>query len=174
MFGLFYDSEVNYIFSNNDDGPVEIAYKAYESYKERPGFFTPYKNVAHFVGGIAAPVIYPVAGGFAAVYSLFVAAGSALVCAGTLLVAGVARLLGCADLCDNSFLVAGCAFKFIGAALLNAAVSALLCIFSIPNSVATLVTRTGATLASLTVGYTDGYEEREEYKEEDNVLPCFI
>ncbi|WP_148263569.1 hypothetical protein [Legionella drancourtii] len=173
MFGLYGDREVNYIFSNHNSSVEGIASRAYELYKKRPGFFTPYKNGRHIVGGVVAPLIYPVAGVVLAGYSLIVSAIASVVFVGSLLVAGGAYLLENTALYNDAQGIAGCALKFTGVALLTAAISTLLAVLSIPHGMAHLVTRSGASIAAFTTGYSDGYKEPEEFKDSDHTIGFF-
>jgi hypothetical protein len=173
MFGLYGDSEVNYIFSNHNASAEGIASRAYELYKKRPGFFTPYKNGSHVVGGVVAPLIYPVSGVVLAGYSLIFAAIASVVSVGSLLVAGGAYLLENTALYNDAQKMAGWALKFTGVALLTAAISTLLAVLSIPHGMVNLVTRSGATIAAVITGYSDGYKEPEEFKDSDRRIGFF-
>lgn len=173
MFGLYSDDEVNYIFSNSSDGVKGISSRAYELHNKRPGFFTPYKNGSHAVGGVVAPIIYPVFGAVLAGYSLFFAAIASVVCVGSLLTAAGAYCLKNTSLYNEAQLTAGWALEFIGVTLLTAAMSTLLTVLCIPYNLAKLATRSAATLAAGITGYSDAYIEPEEFKEPSCTLDFF-
>ncbi|WP_058535525.1 hypothetical protein [Legionella saoudiensis] len=171
MLGLYGEREVNYIFSNDVNSMEEAASRALETYRTRPGFFTPYKKVTHAIGEFIAPVIYPLAGGTLAVFSVFSAALAATFGIGCLLVAMGASLYDNPTLANEAFDWVSGTLQFIGNALVLAVVAAAVGILSFPHSVASLVTRSLATAAHFTTGYTDNYEYPEE-DEEDTL--CFL
>ncbi|MDR3501300.1 MAG: hypothetical protein P4L79_01795 [Legionella sp.] len=165
MLGLYGKREVNYIFSNDAEDMEEVASRALETYSARPGFFTPYKNVTDAVGEVIAPVVYPLAGGTVAVFSVFSAALAATFGIGCLLVAAGASLFDDPTLANEAFDLVSGTLQFIGNLLVMAIVAAAVGVLSFPHSVASLITRSVATAAQFTTGYTDDYEypEEEEY-----------
>ncbi|WP_133135605.1 hypothetical protein [Legionella rowbothamii] len=165
MLGLYGEREVNYIFSNDAKDMEEIASRALETYSSRPGFFTPYKNVAHAVGEFIAPVVYPLAGGTLAVFSVFSAALAATFGIGCLLVAVGASLFDDPTLANEAFDLVSDTLQFIGNTLVMAIVAATLGALSFPHSVASVITRSAATGAHFTTGYTDDYEYPEDEEE---------
>lgn len=169
MLGLYGEREVNYIFSNDAKSMDDIASRALEMYSVRPGFFTPYKNVTHAVGELIAPVVYPLAGGTFAVFSVFSAALAATFGIGCLLVAVGASLYDNPTLANEAFDLVSDTLQFIGNSLVFAIVAATVGIFSFPHSVASVITRSVATAVQFTTGYTDDYE----YPEEEEGYPCW-
>lgn len=66
MLGLISLDEISYVLNDRDDPNHLLSGEAkrfIEIYKKRPGFFMPYQDGKEFVGGLIAPVIYPL--GFA-------------------------------------------------------------------------------------------------------------
>lgn len=171
MLGLYGAREVNYIFSNEADDLEKITTRALETYKTRPGFFTPYKKVSHAVGEAIAPVVYPIAGGVVAVFSLLAAAVSTVCCVGAFLVAVGASVFDNPKLCNEAFDFAGLALHFVGTALISAVMAATLGGLSVPHSVFSLITRSGATAAHWMTGYDDNHVySAEEEENKDSTL----
>lgn len=170
MLGLYGEREVNYIFSSDAKSMEEIANRALETYSARPGFFTPYKDVSAAVGELIAPVVYPLAGGTVVVFSVLAAALAATFGIGCLLVATGASLFDNPTLANEAFDLVINTLQFIGNALVFAIVAAEIAIISFPHSIVSLITRSVATVAHHTTGYTDDYEYPEE---EDESYSCF-
>ncbi|MFJ1268025.1 hypothetical protein ACD661_05610 [Legionella lytica] len=168
MLGLYGEREINEIFSSDAKSMEDIASKALEMYSARPGFFTPYKNASVAIGELISPVVYPLAGGTTAVFSVLAAAIAATFGIGCLLVATGASLFDDPTLANEAFDLVSGTLQFIGNALVLAIVAAAAGILSIPHSITSLITRSVATVAHHTTGYTDDYE----YPEEDGDCSC--
>lgn len=147
MLYLIGEAEVNYIFDNGDS-VEKIAYRAIETYRRRPGFFTPYRDGYEFAGELIAPALYPMAGIVTSGYSVLAAVATTVACIATLLFATGAALCGATKLRNDALTFAGLGLQFVGIALFTSAVSALLAIISFPHSLASIVTRSAATLLS--------------------------
>ncbi len=147
MLYLIGDKEVNYIFDGRT--PNEIAHRAINTYKNRPGFFTPYKNGYEFTGELIAPGVYPLAGIVTAGFSAFASVVSAVVGIGSLLVAAGSVLFSTPQFRDDALQFAGIALEYVGIALLTSAISALLAIISFPHSLISVATRSVVTVIAL-------------------------
>ncbi|PWY54985.1 hypothetical protein DGG96_14380 [Legionella qingyii] len=150
MLYLIGEKEVNFIL----DGQTfeELTRRAINTYRDRPGFFTPYKNRYEFIGELIAPGIYPFAGIVTAGFSVYAAALAAVICIGALLVAAGSALFRAPKLSDDALQFAGFMLCFAGVALLTAAVGALLAIISFPHSLVSVVTRSAASINALISG----------------------
>lgn len=144
MLYLIGEKEVNDIFEGRT--VAENTRRAITTYRNRPGFFTPYKNGYEFAGELIAPGVYPLAGIVTAGFSAFAFVASAAFCMGALLVAVGSALFSAPKLRDNALQFAGYALFFSGIALLTTAISALLAIISFPHSILSVVTRSVATV----------------------------
>ncbi|MBN9227972.1 MULTISPECIES: hypothetical protein [Legionella] len=144
MLYLLGEKELYYIF----DGQTvsEIASRALTTYRNRPGFFTPYRDGYEFVGELIAPGLYPFAGLALAGYSALAFVGSAVVCIGAYLVAAGAFLFNATGFRDDALKFAGSALHFTGIALFESAVGFLLALISFPHSLLSIVTRAAATV----------------------------
>ncbi|KTC79897.1 hypothetical protein Lche_1917 [Legionella cherrii] len=160
MLYLLGEKELYYIF----DGQTikEIKNRSVETYRKRPGFFTPYENVCEFGGELIAPGFYPFCGLVLAGFSAFAFMAAAVACIGTYLIAAGADLFGATNLRNNVLELAGFALYFTGVALLTSAVGALLAIISFPHSLVSIATRSMSTLiavSSETSGATESVSE---------------
>ncbi|MCW8471791.1 hypothetical protein OQJ19_14210 [Fluoribacter gormanii] len=150
MLYLIGEKEVNFILEG--ETIEELARRAINTYRNRPGFFTPYKNNYEFIGELIAPGIYPFAGIVTAGFSVYASAIAAVISIGALLVAAGSALFRAPKLRDEALEFAGFMLCFTGVALLTAAVSALLAIISVPHSLVSVVTRSVASIDALTSG----------------------
>lgn len=113
----------------------------FETYRKRSGFFKPYEGRAQLIGGLLAPLFYPIVlGVFSSIALMCAAIGSALSLSCLLIAAGTA-LLGNSELCDDAIETASTLFYITGLALVAAAVSVFLAMASILHSLCSLVTR---------------------------------
>ncbi|CAM3154259.1 Uncharacterised protein [Legionella steigerwaltii] len=158
MLYLLGEEEVYYIFDGRTVS--EITDRAIKTYRSRPGFFTPYKNLYEFGGELIAPGVYPFAGLVLAGFSAFAFFASAAVCLATYLVAAGAFVFNAPELRDDALEFAGSVLYFTGVALLTSAVSALLALISFPHSVLSIVTRSMSTLGA--VGTETYFETGQE------------
>lgn len=167
MLYLIGEREVNKVFSPTSNSLSQIFDNAADVYSKRPRFFTPYRNPAEFVGECIAPVVYPLAGGVVSIVSLVVAPIAFGVSIVGTLVAAVASLLGNDKFSKEANEFADNAWDFSGIALATSVIAAALAVASFFHSLASIITRTIATIAALTTGYTDGYvaevDEDDEY-----------
>ncbi|MGM9451709.1 hypothetical protein ACTAZI_00050 [Legionella bozemanae] len=175
MLYLIGEKEVNYIF----DGRTfeEITRRAIQTYKKRPGFFTPYQDGYEFIGELIAPGVYPLAGIITSGFSAFAVVASGVVCIGALLVAAGSALFSAPELRDDALQFASSALYYSGIVLLTAAISALLAIISFPHSVLSVVTRSGATLVAAGTAVSNDAEALDgeidiEMNEEECVVRC--
>lgn len=147
--------EMDKIFNHQNNCGETIA-NGIDVYKKRPRFRTPYQNTSDFVTGVAAPIVYPLAG---AVLSVFSACASvaAFIAAGCLSIAGGLISIGNAPLGKEVLNFAYNALQFSAAALLYSVAGAVFGLLSIPATIFSLVTRTVASLAKVTLGYSDDY-----------------
>ena len=174
MLYLLGEKEVNFIL----DGETieEIAHRAVNTYRGRPGFFTPYKNSYEFIGELISPGIYPFAGVVTAGFSAYASVLSTVICIGALLVVAGSALFDAQTLHDDALEFTGFMIQFVGVALLTAAVSALLAIISIPHSLISVVTRSAASIDALCSGKVidapTAQDEVAETNADDCVLRC--
>ncbi|MCW8399925.1 hypothetical protein OQJ26_14120 [Legionella sp. PATHC038] len=156
MLYLLGEKELYYIF----DGQTikEIKNRSVETYRNRPGFFTPYENVCEFGGELIAPGFYPFCGLVLSGFSAFAFMASAVACMGTYLIAAGADLFGATEFRNNVLELAGFALYFTGVALSTSAVGALLAIISFPHSLLSIATRSMSTLIAASSG-TSGAAE---------------
>ncbi|MGL5742243.1 MAG: hypothetical protein ACRCXC_06695 [Legionella sp.] len=175
MLHLIGEEEVNYIFESGDS--IEgIARRAIKTYRNRPGFFTPYRDGYEFAGELIAPIVYPLAGAVTCVYAAFAAVAAMAACIAGFLVASGAALFCAAELRDDALEFSGLALQFAGIALFTSAVSVLLAIISFPHSVASLVPRSAATLFSnkpvAMEKEQDGPDYAERLREYNGAFEC--
>lgn len=151
MLGLISLDEISYVLNDRDDPNHLLSGEAkrfIEIYKKRPGFFMPYQEGKEFVGGLIAPVIYPL--GFAALGLVGIIAGVVLPFAalGSWFVGIGAGVLGYTPLHNDALTAASQFLSFTGYVLANAASSLLLAVLSIPCSLITLATRSLANVGA--------------------------
>ncbi|WP_454781048.1 hypothetical protein [Legionella sp. WA2022007384] len=174
MLYLLGEKEVNFILEG--ETIEEIARRAINTYRGRPGFFTAYKNRYEFIGELIAPGIYPFAGVVTAGFSVYASVLSTVICIGALLVAAGSALFDAPTLRDDALEFTGFMIQFVGVALLTAAVSALLAIISVPHSLISVVTRSAASIDALCSGNViDAPAAQDEVAETDTdecVLRC--
>lgn len=168
MLYLIGEREMNKVFSPTTNSPSQVFDSAAEVYSKRPHFFTPYRNPAEFVGECIAPVVYPFVGGGLSLVSLAVAPVAFAVSIVSKLVAAVASLFGNDKFSKEANEFSGNALKFSGITLATSVIAAALAVASFFHSLASIVTRSIATIAALTTGYTDGYVA--EVDEDDDHL----
>jgi hypothetical protein len=113
-----------------------------------PPFFKPYRSFSELGHDLGTTIIEPIKFGGIAASATFAAFISLTCCAGSLLISGAASIFLNTSLRDEAFNTACKAWNFLGSALLTAATSLLLMIISIPHSLASLVTRSSATIVS--------------------------
>lgn len=118
------------------------------TYKQRPGFFSPYENNNEWVGGLLATLIYPVAFSILAAASVICAVIGIVVGVGCLLIA-TAALFGGYEICDEAFENAITAFYFTGLVLVAAAVSSFVAVVNLFHAPISFLTRSGASIYSL-------------------------
>lgn len=170
MLYLYGSEEINYIFhpGNEIEGIVS---RAVATYNRRPGFFTPYRAVSECVGELLAPVFYPVQG---VLVSCTSALSIPIVLVGSLvnlLIAFGAKAFGNTNLSTYFFEKSAEFLYGAGKLLLTSVVSALLAALSIPHSIASIITRSGASIAWVTTGYTDFYQEEESECDRIDSMP---
>lgn len=146
MLYLIGEKELNYVF---DGGTCkEIIKRGVTTYKNRPGFFTPYRNIYEFAGELIAPVFYPLHGTLLAGATAIAAVISGALYIGASLVALGASLFHAPEFKNNTCKLAGFSLYCTGWFLIISAASALLALISIPHSLASLVTRSVSTLVN--------------------------
>ncbi|WP_298625347.1 hypothetical protein [uncultured Legionella sp.] len=115
-------------------------------FKDRHGFFTPYKSVPDFLETLSAPVGVPVVLGVASALFLATSAISGITTFGAFCVAVAAALFDEDDLLISSLSVLGLAAITNGITLLVGSALALATVLSIPFTLTELVTRTAASI----------------------------
>jgi hypothetical protein len=128
------------------EGPIKRFVKTYQI---RPGFFTPYRDVRHFLGGAIAPVVYPTALTFFSAMAAVCAAIGSTLGVGCLLIGAGSALFGQHELCDESIENTSIAFKIAGLALVAIAISTFLIAVSLFHAPLSFLTRSGASLVSV-------------------------
>lgn len=113
----------------------------FETYRKRPGFFKPYEGRAQLIGGLLAPLVYPLVLSFFSGLTLLCAAVGGTLSLGCLFIAAGTALLGNSELCDDSIETASTLFYITGLALVAAAVSVFLAVASTLHSLCSVVTR---------------------------------
>ncbi|QMT60616.1 hypothetical protein [Legionella sp. PC997] len=171
MFYLIGEKEINFILEG--ETIEDIAHRAINTYRARPGFFTPYKNRYEFLGELIAPGIYPLSGVVTAGFSVYASVLSTVICVGGLLVAAGSALFDAPTLRDDALEFTGFMVQFVGVALFTAAVSALLAILSVPHSLISVVTRSTASIEALFSGkVVDAPGIHDEVKAEVSIEEC--
>lgn len=149
MARILSTKDIHYILYNDASSPMEyygnVASKAKEKYK--PLFFKPYKQVDEFVIEQAYSVIEPITAFGIGCYALIAAIGTTTASIFAYAAAGIAYMT-MANTCASTMLnIAEGALTLTISALATAMVSLAVLLISIPHSVLSLMTRTGATLS---------------------------
>lgn len=153
MLGLATLDELSFVLDSSNDLPEDFCFSGerrrfVETYKRRPGFFQPYRNSNEFIGGILAPILYPLELITLGTFGGLVAAIAPAICVGSLLFAFSAAAFGATEQGENALEVAALSLYVTGYALVLSAASFLLAILSIPCSLTALGTRTFSTIGS--------------------------
>ncbi|KTD24470.1 MULTISPECIES: hypothetical protein [Legionella] len=150
---------------------------AIEKYKNRPGFFTPYKSGQDLAGTVAGPVTIPLTLGIVAGVIAIGAAVAAAVSAVSLLFATGAGVIGifnkdAAKTAKGAAVVGGiAALATIGCAIAAAAL-VLIAAIATPLAVASIFTRGGATVVSAVSDcFADCFPSSSQPEERSNLVP---
>ena len=142
-----------------EQGIKDIVLQAYHQYKNRPRFFSPYTNRTELTQSLLAPFSYPIQLSYMSAVFLL-SAGAAVLGALVKLVLGLVSWA-----CKNenarkrNFDEVVKSLSVTRNYLAASLVCPLLALLSIPFSIISIITRSGASIAKVTTGYDDNYKE---------------
>lgn len=151
---LLFSSTYSEIIDKNDVIEVEnntieqVTNLTQKIFKERYGFFTPYKSVPDFIETLFSPVAVPVLLGIASGLFLTSSVIASVATLGAICTAAGAALFDDDDLLIGSLNVLSMAALTTGITALVGVALAFATVLSIPYTLAELVTRTVATIIS--------------------------
>ncbi|KTC89993.1 hypothetical protein OQJ15_03100 [Fluoribacter dumoffii] len=153
MLELIGYNEIREIFDLDNEAEDEnylagIIQRSRTKYSERPGFFTPYRNVKEFAGELLAPLWYPLESALGTGLIAFTALISACYAVGYLLCGLLSIAMMSTEHLDNALEGFANSISLLGLTLLGTAAGALLTVISIPHSIVSIFTRSTATLIS--------------------------
>ncbi|KTD41606.1 hypothetical protein [Legionella parisiensis] len=165
MLNLIGWTEISEILDLNDEAQDEnylsgIIERTVSKYRERPGFFAPYQNSQEFTGGLLAPIWYPAATAIGTAFMAFTVLMAACYFVGFTLLGLLSIIMMNAEYRNTALEGVANSLALIGLTLLGTVAGALLAVFSFPHSIASLFTRSAATVVSAT---TDCCENDYQY-----------
>ncbi|MBN9232023.1 MAG: hypothetical protein J0I93_14425 [Legionella sp.] len=125
------------------EGPTK---RFISKYRQRPSFFTPFKNKSEFIGSFLANFIYPAALTITSFASAVCAVLGLTLGVVATLVAVVAAIMGNHQFCDDSIDNTKSGFRITGLALASLTASIFLFALSLIHTPINFLTRTVATL----------------------------
>jgi hypothetical protein len=131
---------------NKNDNTLRTRYDTWQ--KERVVFFKPYQDSWDFVETLSDPLVIPLTHGFISAFIGAASIGMAAVGVGALVFGLAAGAFGNSDLSRASFQMAVFSANLTAVLILQSIVLAFTAVLSIPISLATLTTRSAASVVA--------------------------
>ncbi|MCW8469163.1 hypothetical protein OQJ19_00625 [Fluoribacter gormanii] len=136
-----------------------IIERTVSTYRERPGFFTPYRDGQEFAGQLLAPIWYPLISTLGTAFMAFTAIVAACYFVGFMLLGLLSIVMMSAEYRNTALEGVTNSLALTGLTLLGTTAGLLLTLLSIPHSIISLGTRLTATAVSATTnGCDDNYQ----------------
>ncbi|PWY56355.1 hypothetical protein DGG96_02975 [Legionella qingyii] len=132
-----------------------IIERTMSKYRERPGFFTPYRDGQEFAGELLAPIWYPLISTLGTAFMAITAVVAACYFVGFMLLGLLSIVMMNAEYRNIALEGATNSLALTGLTLLGTAAGLLLTLLSIPHSIISPCTRFSATAISATTGGCD-------------------